>query len=1012
MEEKTIKDCKTFEEVRQMRIDLDTQIRRNGDEYDRVLTDIYKKPSHFIFELMQNANDAKATKARFVLNDNSIEFYHNGTKDFDLPSIIGITRVGNSDKKDDPESIGRYGIGFKSVFKVTKSPKIYNRLCSFKIERLRIPTKIQPKPLPDGYTTEFELSFNAESGLTKLEMFKQIKKELGSLNALSLMFLQNLKYVEIMGKAKAKIQLIEKKTRQGFTVNSNASTNEEYIIFRGGTKNRIAIAYYLENDCIEPCEDTEISVYFPTQVESGLSFRVNAPFDTPVTREEINFDTKYNKIILKEVGDVFEESIIRLRDAGYFNYDFMENILPIRNWNDEEMYLYLKQRLVKLFKTNALIPINNNEFRKSTHVYLSKESGIQTLWTYKNKPWVSIPEYYNEINSFLTQNIGVKTISFYQFANDISKELKRSNPLLDTEWLYDFYSYCGRSDHYYQLKEVPIIKNRANGYVSAWKNDSQNIFKPPAKGVSNTKILNKILSDDALERLAKEDYYKSNNIKTLLSQLEIRERSPKSTIEMDIMSKWDKTKTVETRRKLFNAIVDIYNSANKDEKTVIENYLRDKKIFYGNYGKSNGWYKGLDLYSRDDYIVNTLKCQKVVFIDRRFWSEKYKEITNKNGDITKKCIGSSELCEMLGVSRSLKVEKYENYSTIRYEDIKNKYKADIYENTYGYGYRSDKTIRNIEKIIQSINTKTDVKNFSLALAGISEDDVYAVVGASSERTYINASSPSIKIPAHFLRYINDAKWIIENNKRITLRDITREKFIKMTGLEGTEPFLNHIKFEPDGLQNLSDAQREAYEIVSKMSEEELLKFKKERSKEKEDVIKTDDKPVIDFSNFKEIILKKYVPIVDEKYDDAGTKHTPKGETRPHKQKTKTSTKTTSNYKKQLGDEGEEETNRKLEKRFPEKDGYSISSYRGNHKAYDFKVEKDGKTIKFIDSKYTQNGIVDLSPSQVNAARKYRDKYEIYAYIGDEKKFTIIVDPYKLFMDGEIKGGISLEISNE
>lgn len=1008
-----IKDCKTFEEVRQVRLDLDTQIRRNGDEYDRILTDIYKKPTHFIYELMQNANDAKATKARFVLSEDKIEFYHNGSKDFDLESIIGITNVGNSSKKDDSETIGKFGVGFKSVFKITKSPKIYNRLCSFKIERLRVPTKIQPKRLPDEYTTEFELVFDAREGLTKKEIFKQIKKELTELDARSIMFLQNLKTVEIKGEVKSSIELEEKKTRYGFSINTNLATDEQHILFRGGTKNGVVIAYGLCDDYIVQCDDTEISVYFPTQVESGLSFLVNAPFDTPVTRESINFETKYNQKILKEVGDVFEKSIFALRDAGYYDSSFIEEILLIGSsfWHNEEVYCYLKERLVKLFRKSALIPAGE-EFRKASNVYLAEDYRIRQLWEYPNKPWADIPDNYDGLRSFLIHDVGVKIIRFQEFANHISKELKKGNPALDTEWLYDFYSYCGQSQRYYELEEIPIIKNRANGYVSAWKNGSQNIFKPPAKGVARTKILNKILSDDALDRLAKTDNNKASNIKALLSQLEIKERSPKSTIEMDIMSEWEKTNSLEGRKKLFFAIVDIYNSATKDEKNAITNYLENKKIFYGGNQKSHGWFTGKELYGRDDYLVNLLSRYNVNFIDRRFWLDKYEETADKNGNTIRKNTGSVEFCEALGVSRCFRTTPYDGECHINYSDIKNRYRADVYENEHGYGFKSDRTIRNIDKIIKTLKTQKDVTDFVHAISGIPETELYAEIGASSGRVLIHSSSPILRIPAHFLRIVNDKEWIIVDGRTISPHEINREDFIMQFGLDGSEPFLNHILFEPDGLQNLSNREREAYDLVRQMDEQDFIRFKKEYEKRKTDEIReTDDTPMIDISSFQKTSLKEHVIDIDEKFDDFPPDD-PKGPITTRKRRERTTTKTTitSNYKKQLGDKGEDETLRKLKEQYPQDEGYVIEKYCGNHKAYDFKVSKDDKTIKYIDSKYSENGIIELSPSQVDAAFKYQDKYEIYAYIGNEKKYSIIVNPFEKFVKREIASGITFVVS--
>lgn len=42
----------------------------------------YSDQAHFIYELLQNADDAKATSARFILEPNRLIFTHNGTLPF------------------------------------------------------------------------------------------------------------------------------------------------------------------------------------------------------------------------------------------------------------------------------------------------------------------------------------------------------------------------------------------------------------------------------------------------------------------------------------------------------------------------------------------------------------------------------------------------------------------------------------------------------------------------------------------------------------------------------------------------------------------------------------------------------------------------------------------------------------------------------------------------------------------------------------------------------------------
>ena len=86
----------------------------------------YSEKAHFVYELLQNADDVGASKVRFLLRKNGLYFSHNGTQHFTVTApddvkqighINAITAIGDSSKKDANEAkIGKFGIGFKAVF--------------------------------------------------------------------------------------------------------------------------------------------------------------------------------------------------------------------------------------------------------------------------------------------------------------------------------------------------------------------------------------------------------------------------------------------------------------------------------------------------------------------------------------------------------------------------------------------------------------------------------------------------------------------------------------------------------------------------------------------------------------------------------------------------------------------------------------------------------------------------------------------------------------------------------
>ena len=106
---------------------------------NRLLTELYPDNAHFIYELLQNAEDPEATIVEFELTDDSIKFVHNGKRLFSSKDVESITSIGNSTKRDDATSIGKFGVGFKAVFAYTNSPEIHSGEFHFRIRDLVVP---------------------------------------------------------------------------------------------------------------------------------------------------------------------------------------------------------------------------------------------------------------------------------------------------------------------------------------------------------------------------------------------------------------------------------------------------------------------------------------------------------------------------------------------------------------------------------------------------------------------------------------------------------------------------------------------------------------------------------------------------------------------------------------------------------------------------------------------------------------------------------------------------------
>ena len=119
--------------------DVFSDARYNGI-WESVI-DKYSDQAHFVYELLQNADDTGATWVRFELHDQELVFRHNGKKLFTISNpetesedqqndklghVNAIAAIGMSQKlvaNKEGNQIGRFGVGFKSVFRYTNSPR-------------------------------------------------------------------------------------------------------------------------------------------------------------------------------------------------------------------------------------------------------------------------------------------------------------------------------------------------------------------------------------------------------------------------------------------------------------------------------------------------------------------------------------------------------------------------------------------------------------------------------------------------------------------------------------------------------------------------------------------------------------------------------------------------------------------------------------------------------------------------------------------------------------------------
>lgn len=473
----------TLDQLIKNREDLIEAHRKNDltEGIRALLTDLYPDSAHFIYELLQNAEDMEATVVRFILDKNSIDFEHNGTKrSFNIADIDAITNIGhNLQKKDDSTSIGKFGVGFKAVFAYTSTPIIHSGDYHFKIRDYFVPElhgveKVSTVDNDGVAWTKFSFPFNNPKKPPK-DAFDECFDGLKSLDSSAVLFLQNIKkieyilpsgdlgYVELVDNEKYHVTVTSKKPNESKEYKSRWLRFDRIVDItddQGNPKTlSTAIAFSLEydeknkKDRIVPVEGSgRTFIYFPAEKEySGLRFHINAPFASTVARDSVrNCDD--NKKLIKAISQLVNDSLPEIKAQGLMNHSFFE-VLPHNKDNLSIFYQYVLDYVYSAFQKNEYLPTKNGGYTSAKSALAGpaaissvlKEADMQALFDIE-KTWIMNAAQRNSNADNFIQSLDVQAFTFKEFARIFESPVRiKAEQLLkarQSDWLKRFYALC------------------------------------------------------------------------------------------------------------------------------------------------------------------------------------------------------------------------------------------------------------------------------------------------------------------------------------------------------------------------------------------------------------------------------------------------------------------------------------------------------------------------------------------------------------------------------------------
>jgi hypothetical protein len=415
--------------------------------FSRVLEEINTRKNHFIYELIQNAEDNQycdGVKPRigFTLN-NSRLLVKNNENGFSADDVEALCGAGASQKLKTKARakarvyIGEKGIGFKSVFRVTNNPQIFSNGFNFEYRydkndpiSILVPYVISDTPeFVNLDETNIVIPMDSDT-------LRGVQKSLHGINPSVLLFLSKLKEITI--EDEGRVEQIRKDVQEKTgTVTISFKENET----RWRVVKRIIDMSEIYEDKREEFDETEILAAFPLDKDDnaaiseqevfaflpirkyGFKFTIQADFILSANREDIIRDKPWNMHIRDSIPNVFLAAVDLFKKDKNLRHAFYGYIPLPKDVEDdffkpvvERIYESLKQHKCFLTESGSWEYPNKCVMADKSIRSLVSNSGIQKL---KEKEYISDKI---EIRKQVFQKLEVEELSLEGFVDLLSDE--------------------------------------------------------------------------------------------------------------------------------------------------------------------------------------------------------------------------------------------------------------------------------------------------------------------------------------------------------------------------------------------------------------------------------------------------------------------------------------------------------------------------------------------------------------------------------------------------------------
>lgn len=495
--------------------------QRYGTDIGRIgpmlLADRYDDRTHFIYELLQNAEDAIARRVgwfggravRFELGPDMLRLSHYG-KPFDERDVRGICGIAESTK--DRTDIGRFGIGFKSVYAYTNRPEVHSGDEDFAIESFVWPTAAPPIKR-EADETVIALPLNAGPPSTRAEITKGLQR----LGLGTLLFLQEIEEIEwsveegsagvyLRSKPEALGSGIRRITVVGQAVGKKELEETWLIFFRkvctdeGIAVGQVEVAFSISDGedhgawSIQRVANSPLVVFFPTVVPTNLGFLVQGPYRTTPSRDNVPRNDPWNQGLIQETASLLVDALVWLRDNGNLDVSAIR-CLPLDRSKFPEggMFSPLFETVRTQFKLSRLLPTSKGSHVSASAARLARTQDLRELFSPQqlgalfgvdhDLSWLSgdiSPDRTPEIRQYMMRELDITEVTPEMVLARLSKNFLEAQA---DEWilnLYDFLQGQPALTRGIRLDNIPIVRLTDGTHVTVRENGQPQAFLPSA----------------------------------------------------------------------------------------------------------------------------------------------------------------------------------------------------------------------------------------------------------------------------------------------------------------------------------------------------------------------------------------------------------------------------------------------------------------------------------------------------------------------------------------------------